>query len=196
MCGRYLSVMESEIAEYREIINEVNERYKNTPELSEMASGEVFPSNIAPVLVSETGISVRLMRWGFPKWQGGGVIINARSETALEKKLFRPPLLNKRCAVPCAGFFEWRQEPDKKQKYLFRAPNAEALYMAGVFDTFGGESAFVILTVPADESVSPYHSRMPLMLAPRQISQWLADLDFALGCLQTPHKARLFAAAV
>ncbi len=53
MCGRYLALTEDEIIEYREIISEVNERYKDSPLLSKMVRGEVFPTNIAPVLVAE-----------------------------------------------------------------------------------------------------------------------------------------------
>lgn len=142
MCGRYLAVMEGEIVEYREIINEVNERYKDTPVLKAMAAGEVFPTHIAPVLAAGDGKATPLlMKWGFPKWQGGGVIINARSETALEKKMFRTPLMKHRCVIPSAGFFEWRPEQGRKQKYLFRLPETKQLYMAGLFDTC--DNAFV-----------------------------------------------------
>jgi putative SOS response-associated peptidase YedK len=135
------------------------------------------------------------MKWGFPKWQGGGVIINARSETASVKKMFRQPLMNKRCAVPCAGFFEWRQEGDRKQSTFPHTRCQSALY-GGFYDTFGGEDAFLIITTQAGESMSPYHSRMPLILTPQHISQWLCDLDFALGFLQAPCEARLYASAV
>ena len=197
MCGRYLAIMEGEIAEYREIINEVNERYKNTPELGAVAQAEVFPTNISPVLVTEAGSAAPLlMKWGFPKWDGKGVIINARSETALDKKMFRVPLMNRRCAIPTAGFYEWRQEQTKKQKYLFRLPETKALYMAGLFDTFGPETAYTIITTQANAMMTPYHDRMPLILPPEHINRWLTDLPFALDFLHAPCDAQLVAATV
>ncbi len=197
MCGRYLAIMEGELAEYREIINEVNERYKNTPELNAMAQAEVFPTNISPVLVPEPGRAAPLlMKWGFPKWDGKGVIINARSETALDKKMFRVPLMNRRCVIPSAGFYEWRQEPGKKQKYLFRLPDTKALYMAGLFDTFGSETAYTIITTQANATMAPYHDRMPLILPPEHINRWLTDLPFALDFLHAPCDAQLVAAVV
>ncbi len=197
MCGRYLAIMEGEIAEYREIINEVNERYKDKPELEAMAKAEVFPTNVSPVLVPEPGkASPLLMKWGFPKWDGKGVIINARSETALDKKMFRVPLMKRRCVVPSAGFYEWRQEEGKKQKYLFRLPGTKALYMAGIFDTFGTDTAYTIITTQANETMAPYHDRMPLILPPERIDSWLYDLPFALDFLHAPCEAQLTATSV
>ena len=197
MCGRYLAIMEGEIVEYREIINEINERYKDAPELDAVAKTEVFPTNISPVLVPEPGRAAPLlMKWGFPKWDGKGVIINARSETALDKKMFRVPLMKRRCVIPSAGFYEWRQETGKKQKYLFRLPDTKVLYMAGLFDTFGADNAYVVITTQANETMAPYHDRMPLILPPESIDSWLYDLPFALDSLNAPCTAQLTASIV
>jgi len=197
MCGRYLALTEDEIIEYREVISEVNERYKDSPLLSKMAREEVFPTNIAPVLVAEKDKpQAALMTWGFPKWQGKGVIINARSETALEKKMFRLPLLQKRCVAPSAGFFEWRQENGKKQKYLFRLPKTKLLYLAGLYNTFDQMPAYAILTTAANPSVAAYHDRMPLVLEAAQIQALLSDTQYALECIGKPCAAMLKAEAV
>ena len=196
MCGRYLILTEDEIIEYREIINEVNERYKDTTLLSQMATGEVFPTNVAPVLITEKEKPrAALMKWGFPKWQGKGVIINARAETALERKTFRLPLMQKRCVVPSAGFFEWRQEDEKKQKYLFRQPETKMLYLAGLYNTFE-QPAYTILTTAANSSVSAYHDRMPLILGAENIETWLSDTQFALDYVGKPCDSILYAQAV
>ena len=197
MCGRYLALTEDEIIEYREIINEVNEKYKNTELLASMAKGEVFPTNIAPVLAaSKADPQAALMKWGFPKYQGAGVIINARAETILEKRMFQKSLMERRCVVPTAGFFEWRQEAAKKKtKYLFRLPHTKLLYLAGIYGRFteGGVpyDAYVIITTAATPSVASYHDRMPLILEAEQIKPWLADTSFALEHLQSPSGAIL-----
>ena len=197
MCGRYLILTEDEIIEYRQIINEVNERYKETPLLASMATGEIFPSHIAPVLVKQgSGHRAALMKWGFPLHKG--LIINARAETALEKKMFHTPLLKRRCVIPTNGFFEWRQE-EKKTKYLFRPPQTRMLYLAGFFDSFTTEKpyhAYTILTTEANTSVASYHTRMPLVLGADQLNAWLSDTAFALQYIHQPCAAMLEASAV
>lgn len=198
MCGRYLALTEGEILEYREIINEVNERYKDMPLLGTMKSGEIAPTDVAPVLVAgKSNACAALMKWGFPKWQGSGVVINARAETALDKKMFRVPLLSRRCVIPSAGFFEWKQgDGRKKDKYLFRIPDTKRLNMAGFYDTFSGVHAYVILTTAANASMAGYHSRMPLILSPDDVDQWLCDKDFAADYVGRPCGAVLTAMRV
>jgi putative SOS response-associated peptidase YedK len=44
------------------------------------------------------------MRWGFTNPYGSGLLINARAETALEKKTFADSLLKRRCIIPASGF--------------------------------------------------------------------------------------------
>ena len=202
MCGRYLITMEEEIMEMREIMDEINERYKDSPELAASKTGEIFPTQTAPVLTAGADKpQAALMTWGFPKWQGSGVIINACAETAPEKKTFRSSLFTHRCVVPTTGFFEWRQEDcAKKTKYLFRLPGTKMLYLAGFFNRFtdahSAYDAYVILTTAANPSVSPYHHRMPLVLTPDAIGGWLNDTSFALAQAAQPCGAMLAAAAV
>ncbi len=182
MCGRYTVFTEEEVIEMREIINEVNQRYLNTPEHANMKTGEIFPTSVVPVLAgSPQGAEPRLMAWGFPKWQGSGVIINARAETALEKPLFRGSLLDRRCVVPSTGFYEWKHVDGKKKKdkYLLTLPGQRMLYMAGFYNTFRDPlgkpfTGFVILTGAANESVAPLHDRMPVIVGADEIGSWLA----------------------
>ena len=65
---------------------------------------EIVPANIEVIIVQGSAV---MGKWGFPKWKGSGVIFNARSETALEKAMFKKPLLTQRCVIPSKGFFEW-----------------------------------------------------------------------------------------
>ncbi len=201
MCGRYLIATEDEILEMREILDEINERYKNMPEAATVKTGEIFPTETAPVLVrGEKKPQAAQMKWGFPKWQGGGVIINARAETVPDKPTFRSSLEARRCVVPTTGFFEWRQEEGrKKTKYLFRLPETKLLYLAGLYNVFRDGArvydAYVILTADANASVSPYHNRMPLVLLPDEVNAWLTDTAFAYEHVQRPCRAMLEAAA-
>ena len=96
MCGRYLIEVE--------VYADIGTILANIAAESSLARGEVFPTNIAPVITLDGAVAAK---WGFPKWKGAGVIINARAETALEKNMFRKPLLERRCVIPSSGFFEW-----------------------------------------------------------------------------------------
>jgi len=198
MCGRYY-IDDGEFAsEMQKILDEINDKYRDTPQGAAMKTGEIFPSYVAPVLVSEhESVRPALMTWGYPRWQGSGVIINARSETAAEKPLFRSSISHRRCIVPSSGFYEWdHAEGRPKTKFLLRRPESPMLYMAGLYATFDDPSginyaAYVILTVAANASVSSIHDRMPMILDPRQNDPWLHDEHYARTLLHEPCKIEL-----
>ena len=182
MCGRYTVFTENEILEMRVIIEEISRNFG--PQA--IKTGEIFPTNLAPVLSrNESRIAPRPVAWGFPRWDGKGTIINARSETALEKRMFSRPLLTRRCVIPSTGFYEWAHMGGKakKDKLLFCRPGEPMLYMAGMMDTFKGadgfaRDTFVILTTGANASMSPFHDRMPVILAPHEQEDWLDSEAF------------------
>ena len=179
MCGRYTLFTEEQTEDIRNIIREVQEKQ---PE-NNMKSGEIFPTNTAPILKAEgSQLGADLAIWGFPKFDGKGVIINARSETAEQKKMFRESLLTRRCVIPSTGFYEWSQD-ERKQKYLFRLPDTTALYMAGFYNEFKGERRYVILTADANSSISDVHNRMPVVLDRNSLIDWVFDTEKALNYL-------------
>jgi putative SOS response-associated peptidase YedK len=45
--------------------------------------------------------------------------INARSETAADKPMFRHTLRKRRCLVPASGFYEWATLAGEKRKQPF-----------------------------------------------------------------------------
>ena len=179
MCGRYTLFNEQDNEEIRNIIQKVNEKY---PEYK-IKTGEIYPTNSVPVILQQGGkITPDLSVWGFPNYMKKGNIINARSETALDKKTFRASLLERRCAVPSTGFYEWSPS---KEKVLFTLPES-VLYMAGIYRRTGAESCFVILTTNANASVADIHDRMPVILTKEKIQGWITDTDMALSYLNEP----------
>jgi putative SOS response-associated peptidase YedK len=198
MCGRYYIADEEEIIEMREIIKDVNRRYVDRAERAAMKTGEIFPTNVAPVLIKDRQVThASLMTWGFPRWQSSGVVINARAETVNEKPLFRASLSNRRCIVPSNGFYEWDHQSGKAgDKYLIRLPATPMLYMAGLYREFKDDhgsifTAFVIITTAANATVSTIHNRMPLVLEQGQTDQWLLDEQFARTILVAPCAAAM-----
>lgn len=183
MCGRFNFTDEQE-EEIKAIIREVSARFGGKP----TKSGEVFPTDTVPIWTDEQdGIKYRPMTWGFPKWDGKGTIINARSETVTEKKTFRESILTRRCVIVSTGFYEWSHPVDKgvkKVKYLFRRPGDNVLYMAGFYKQFEGEDTprFVILTTAPNDSMRDddnrdmlIHDRMPVILSKNECDAWIAD---------------------
>ncbi len=171
MCGRYTFFTDKELQEIDEIIEQIS----NDIKLEKMKVGEIFPTNVVPVLLYQNDIIIpRLMIWGFPNFRNKGVIINARSETAREKKLFSSSMERRRCVIPSTGFYEWDAT---KKKYLFNSPESQMLYMAGLYNQFDGEERFVILTTEANNSMASVHNRMPVILSKNNIYDWLNSPD-------------------
>ncbi len=136
-------------------------------------SGDIRPSETAPVLVPADGSpAVSAMRWGFISPKGRGLLINARSETALQKPSFSESVLRRRCVIPAAGFYEWDM---RKRQYSFFLPDQPVIYMAGCFRRYEDGERFTILTTAANDSMSEIHDRMPLILPERDLGDWLFE---------------------
>ena len=143
MCGRYYADDET-AREIEKVIRQVNEKLKKTAgkENNIMLQGrDIHPTESAPVLtVSDYGVDWRFQRWGFPKQQygmkGKQVIFNARSEAALEKKMFRESVEKRRIVIPASWFYEWNQN---KEKNIFYRKDQPTLFMAGFYNVYGNE---------------------------------------------------------
>ena len=83
MCGRYSALTEEEIIEARSIIREVSLRLvRDEFENYEKFMAEIAPKNLAQVFTNNRNeLAFEHAMFGFEKWDGKGVIINARSET-------------------------------------------------------------------------------------------------------------------
>ncbi|WP_343082708.1 SOS response-associated peptidase [Blautia producta] len=179
MCGRYSLFTEEENQEIMRIVKSLDNRYPG----NNMKHGEIFPTNTAPILcLEENGIKPELSTWGFPRFGAKGVIINARSETADSRPMFKKSLHTRRCVVPSTGFYEWSQS-GTKTKYRFNLPNDHTLYMAGIFNEFNGENKFVILTTNANNLIADVHNRMPVILKKEMAEDWIMSEEFALSYL-------------
>ncbi|MDR1608705.1 MAG: SOS response-associated peptidase [Deltaproteobacteria bacterium] len=142
-------------------------------------TGEIFPTDIVAV---QTGPGeYRPMKWGFSGFDKRP-IINARSETAMEKPTFKRSMLQSRCLVPASGYFEWKKEGSKKIKYQFFRPQSLTL-MAGLWRQETGLStpSFVILTRAASPSLERVHDRMPVILPTNLMEDWLQKSPDALA---------------
>jgi len=170
MCGRYFFAPDGEGQEARKIVAEINERYKDGPFLSLMKIGEIFPTNVVPVL---TVRSAELMKWGFTRVGDKGVVINARAETLTEKPMFRNHYFSHRCLIPANHYFEWEKTGGKKIRYAIGLSNL--FFMAGLYrhEKQTPLSTFVIITGPAAPELAFIHDRMPILVSSDNTREWL-----------------------
>lgn len=180
MCGRY-HVDDETAKEIKKLVWQIDENRKHKSILAaeKIVTGDIYPTSLAPVLYEKGGAACcEWQCWGFPKeWnlnvlQENKVIFNARSESAMEKPLFRDSILRKRIVIPASCFYEWNA---RKEKSVFRRTGSPVLFMAGCSRRYEDGEHFVILTTTANASMEPVHDRMPLILEPDEILDWMTD---------------------
>jgi putative SOS response-associated peptidase YedK len=117
------------------------------------------------------------MKWGFST-SDGKLIINARSETAEEKPMFKSAMANRRCLIPASGYFEWKKDGKHKTKYAFHRSDG-MLYLAGCYreEKDSPLPTFVILTRNAVGDIIDIHDRMPVIVPKDKIDDWFGGKD-------------------
>jgi len=118
------------------------------------------------------------------------LVINARAETAMEKRYFREDVVNRRVAIPTSGYYEW--SPEKKKYHIGEG----LVYLAGMTHVFDGEERAVILTTAPTLRIEAIHDRMPLVLGQHELENWLYDDYFSREKLKRGNSCQLEAAAV
>jgi putative SOS response-associated peptidase YedK len=135
----------------------------------------VAPGHQVPLLRGPAGQRrLVLAAFGLPA-SGGGLHVNARSETASRRPAFREAMASGRAAVPADGFYEWEGPPSARRPTWFHRPDGAPLLLAALAsEGAGGQPAFAILTAEAVPPVASLHDRMPVILPPGQLDAWLA----------------------
>ena len=177
MCGRYnLSATPARI----------NTQFSVTVDPEQTPRYNISPGTNVLMVVSDTQSNARrgeAAYWGFtPAWvkpgSSGPRPINARSETAASKSMFKSALARRRCIVPANGFYEWQKQEHGKQPWLIRLRDGDVFGFAGIYepanDTTGDRPSCAILTTSANPLMHPIHQRMPVILSPEDYSNWLA----------------------
>jgi putative SOS response-associated peptidase YedK len=157
------------------------ERYNPLPNYN------VAPTQMLPVITEGDANRIHIFRWGLvPFWAKdlsiGTKMINARSETLLEKPAFKSLIASKRCIIPLDGFYEWKKD-DKGNKIPFRivVTDQEIFGAAGLWDVWvdkvSGQEwhTFTIITTPPNRLMEAIHDRMPAILLRENESLWLDE---------------------
>jgi len=175
MCGRYTLAVSA---------SRLSDRFAVEPPLDLKPRYNIAPTQ-AVVAVRETNRRRELvsLRWGLiPAWAKdasiGSRLINARSETILEKPSFRAAFQRRRCLIPASGFYEWQALPDGKQPFYFTPGDDALMAFAGLWDEWRAPDGSLvesctILTTTANAVVAPIHDRMPVIVPPDFDAVWL-----------------------
>jgi putative SOS response-associated peptidase YedK len=124
------------------------------------------------------------MRWGLiPSWAKDKKMaqINARSETAADKPMFRSAFKKRRCVILADGWYEWKTNGKQKQPFFFRMKAEEPMLFAGLWETWEDEDGPIetcaILTTDANELTKAVHNRMPVILSNGDALRWIEQGD-------------------
>lgn len=170
MCGRY-----SLDYDLKNIII----RYKATKSIKEFqARDEIFPTDLAPVVVRDQENMIALMKWGFAPGFAKQPLINARGETIDIKPTFKNSFYYRRCIIPVSSFYEWEEKEGKKIRKRISIDDEEIFSLAGLYDVFKDKegkayAAFTIITTEANKEIKGIHHRMPVIIPKNMESKWL-----------------------
>ena len=206
MCGRY--VMARAVGD---LLAEFDAELENEMEIP--PSWNLAPTDDAPIVLERLieGAPVRqlhIARWGLvPSWAKdpgvGPKMINARSETVLEKPAFRKAVQARRCAVPADGYYEWKQgEGRRKQPYYVHPKEGPGMVFAGLYEWWKDPSkgqddparwmlSMSIMTADSPPEgaeatvfgeLTALHDRVPLPMSRDTMVAWLdPEVDDAAG---------------
>ena len=152
--------------------------------------------NIAPTTQDRShpprggGNELAPMRWGLvPSWWKKPLnelpsTFNARAETVAEKPMFRSAFKSRRCIIPASGFYEWTGEARREDAALFLRRQAARRWRSPDYGRRGailramlGSNSATIIVGTANEWMSRFHDRMPVILDWRDASAWMAGGD-------------------
>jgi putative SOS response-associated peptidase YedK len=182
MCGRFVSPEQAAIERFWHI-----GRHNWLQRFLEVFN--VAPTSTVPVIIRNDDGVLELTgaRWGLiPAWwkddDPPSMTFNARSEEAAQKPTWRQSLKAQRCLMPVRGWYEWQASEVSgstvKQPHFVRAPGEEVIAFAGLWAQWKRPNAepvlsCALLSKEASPSIAHIHHRMPVVLRPEHIEEWL-----------------------
>ena len=177
MCGRYTLTVNP--AETREGFEKYTLPSQFAPRFN------IAPAQPVLAIPNDGRNMADFFHWGLiPSWAKdpaiGNRLINARGETLAEKPAFRGVYKYKRCLIPADGFYEWKAQPGTKIKvpHFIHLISGKPFALAGLWDEWHAPDGSVvrsctIVTTAPNDLMAPIHNRMPVILHPRDYTEWL-----------------------
>lgn len=169
-------------------------------ELHRLADLVGQPRNLAPrynispttpievIRVADGGNQLVPMRWGLvPYWWKKSLkevpsTFNARAARVADGPMWRAAFKSRRCIIPASGFYEWTGPKSARIPHYFSTPNGRPLAFAGLWDNWRSPEGEDILSAtivvgPANEWMSAYHDREPVILDWHDATAWMRGDD-------------------
>lgn len=175
MCGRFtLHHSTEDIAErfaVEQVLMDLVPRYN------------IAPSQPVSAIVQRESRTLELFKWGLvPSWAQdpavGNRMINARSESAVEKPAFRDAFRRHRCLIPASGYYEWKRVREHSLPHYIHRVDEEPFVMAGLWEEWNAPGGAVlrtctVLTTEPNPFAAAIHNRMPAILTGDTCARWL-----------------------
>ena len=153
----------------------------------------------SPIRKTDSGLVVRrapsgelepqIMRWGFYRHFNASINNTRADKIASESPIWTPAWKNRqRCLIAVDAFFEWSGPRGSKQAHRIRTANMgedDWMWMAGVWEESTDPNldlCYSMVTTEANAAMAPIHDRMPVILPPDMIDEYL-DAENPLGLL-------------
>jgi putative SOS response-associated peptidase YedK len=185
-----------------ELISVFEADYALEQEYERYYHNNAFLHHDLPLITQEAPKAIRAYSWGLiPAWVNTkekaleirDMTLNATCETVFEKPSFKDSILHKRGIIIAKGFYENRHEGKYKYPYFISAREQSFCFLGGLCQDWADpetgeyQHTCAIITTPANTLMEKIHNtkkRMPLLLAPDQLDQWL-DPDATMTELQS-----------
>ncbi|RMC40160.1 DUF159 family protein [Lactobacillus sp. ESL0233] len=143
-------------------------------------NSNIFPQKKAPILLYQNNQLLLIPKtWGYPKpMNQNQVIFNARIERFFNQRpsMWDSSFARRRCIIVTNCFFETAQETyitkygkQAHEEYSFHNSNEPLTLIAGIYQN----DYFSMVTTTANQIMQPIHDRMPLVIEPDELRQWL-----------------------
>lgn|GEM_PF-5467531 len=146
---------------------------------------DVSPLNEVPIVrLRGARRAFDLMSWGFMSRRSRSLeaarpVSFVCGENVDRTRLFRNAFHNRRCLIPCTGFFEWRVSDENRELFFIRHRDCELLALAGLWELWNRDEksihTFVVLTTWPNHLISTISTRMPVIVPPFRYDTWLCE---------------------
>jgi putative SOS response-associated peptidase YedK len=123
-------------------------------------------------------VAASTMQWGFiPHWvhcADPALQPLTITDRKLDQPYFREAFQQRRCLIPASGFYAWQcWENGPAAPYYVQMQDRQPFLMAGIWDRWAGVDRVALITTATNTLLQPIHDRMPAILSPDQIGEWL-----------------------
>lgn len=153
-----------------------------------------FSHDWSPIITREARTELQLYTWGLIPWwvktSSDAASIRTKTLNCISEEMYTKPSFrdavkgDRRCIIPCTGFFEWRHIGKEKIPYFISVPSSDIFGIAGLYgdwtDRVTGNihRTYTLLTTAANSLMAAVHNskhRMPVILPLGLEKDWLND---------------------